>query len=89
MAARANEALNQYDASISSAAVIDISSTDATLNRITRGLYVGVAGDVVVQFAGDNGNITLTGLAAGVWHPVQIQKVVKTGTTATNIVVGY
>lgn len=88
MAARANEALNQYDASISSATVPTL---DAALPRITRGLYVGVSGNVTVQFAGDAdaGTVTLIGLAAGVWHPMQIQKIISATTTATNIVVGY
>lgn len=89
MAAKPGEALNQYDASISSAVAIDISAADATLTRNTRGLYVGVTGDVVVQFVGDAGSVTLTGLAGGMWHPMQIQKVVKVGTTATNMVAGY
>ncbi len=89
MAPRPSEALQEVTASIKSAAVVDISSADATLNRITRGLYVGVSGDVVVVFCEDNASVTLTGLAAGMWHPMQIQKVVKIGTTATGIVAGY
>lgn len=76
---------------IRSAEEVDISSTDATFTNVTRGLYVGVTGDVVVQFAddADNATVTLKGLVAGVWHPVQVQKVVRTGTTATDILAGY
>lgn len=88
MVARPNEALGQYDASISSALV---PSLDAALPRISRGVYIGVAGNLAVQFAGDAdaATVILVGLAAGVWHPMQIQKVLSAGTTATSLLVGY
>lgn len=88
MVARAGEALAQYDASISSAAAPTL---DAVLQRITRGVYVGASGSLQVQFAGDadSASVTLVGLAAGVWHPMQIQKIISAGTTATGIVVGF
>lgn len=89
MAARASEALQGATVGIMSASAVDLSATDATLSRITRGLYVAVSGDVVVQFAGDNASVTLTGLAGGCWHAMQLQKIIKTGTTATGLVAGY
>jgi hypothetical protein len=89
MAARSDEANQDATAGIKSAAAVDISATDASFASITRGLYLGVTGNVVVQFAGDSASVTLTGLAAGIWHALQLQKVIKTGTTATNMVVGY
>lgn len=91
MPARQNESLNQYDAGIDIALAVDISSTDASFTNITRGVYVGVSGDLKVIFAGDAdaAAVTLTGLASGVWHPMQIRTVVKVGTTATNIVAGF
>jgi hypothetical protein len=88
MAPRAGEALGQYDAGISSAMTPTL---DTTLNRITRGVYVGSSGTLEVQFAGDQDSapVTLNGLAAGVWHPMQIQKIISAGTTATGILVGF
>lgn len=86
MAARAGEALNNYDAGISSAVAV---AGDTTFARITRGLYVGVSGSVVVTFAGDNAPVTLTGLAAGVWHPMQLQSFTAAGSSATGIVAGF
>lgn len=86
--ARAGEALNQYDASISSATAITMGS-DVTLPRITRGIYIGGAGNLEVIFAGDTVAVTLTGLAAGVWHPMQVQTIVNALTTATLIVAGF
>jgi hypothetical protein len=91
MAPRPTASLRGDTTGIRSAASVNISSTDATLTNVTRGLYVGTSGDVVVQFSddGDSATVTLKNLAAGVWHPVQVQKVIKTGTTATDIVAGY
>lgn len=83
---REGEALGNYDAGISSALA---PSLDVNLSRITRGVYVGVSGNLEVIFAGDTVGVTLVGLAAGVWHPMQIQQIVSAGTTATSIVVGF
>lgn len=63
-------------------------SNTATFTR-TRGVYVGVTGNLTVRFAGDTANVTLTNVAAGVTHPWSIDRVMATGTTATNIVVVY
>lgn len=88
MAARPGEATQNYDASISSAVAPTL---DATIQRITRGVYVGASGNLQVQFAGDpdSNQPVLVGLAAGVWHPMQIQKIISAGTTATSILLGY
>ncbi|MET4187600.1 hypothetical protein ABIB86_000451 [Bradyrhizobium sp. JR1.7] len=91
MPARPGEALNDDTASIKSALAISVAAADSTFTGITRGIYVGVSGDVAVQFVGDAdaASVILAGLAAGVWHPMQVQKVLKIGTTATGIVVGF
>lgn len=54
----------------------------------TRALYVGVSGDVAVTTTGGS-EVTLVGLAAGVFHPIRVKIVKATGTDATNIVAGY
>lgn len=58
----------------------------ADLAVFTRGLYIGVAGDVVVDMVDSGASITFTALAAGVIHPLRVKRVRATGTTATNIV---
>lgn len=90
MAARPNEALGQYDAGIRRAAAVT-PSDGADLTGITRGIYLGGAGNVAVIFAddADSAPVTLTGLATGVWHPMQVRRVMATNTTATLILVGY
>ncbi len=48
-------------------------------------LYVGGAGDLKVKTAGGD-EVTLVGVTAGSFVPVQVIRVFSTGTTATNIV---
>lgn len=62
-------------------------SDDTDLAKVTRGLYVGVSGDVNC----DVGGVTLvfTAMAAGIIHPISVTRVRATSTTATNIVAIY
>lgn len=55
------------------------------LALVTRGIYVGVAGNLKVETA--NGDVvTFVDLAAGMIHPIMCKQVYATGTTATDIV---
>jgi len=54
----------------------------------TRGLYVGVAGNVTALLA-DDSVVTFTGLTAGVVHPIAIKRVNLTATTATTMLALY
>jgi hypothetical protein len=89
MAARAAESMQDNTAGIKSAAAVDVSGGNITLSRITRGIYIGASGNISVIFADDNSVVTLVGLAAGMWHPMQVQQINQTGTTATGIFAGY
>lgn len=68
-------------------AITPNNSTD--LVTATRGVYVGVSGDLKVDMVGGETAITFTGLAAGVIHPLRVTRIYATGTTATNIVSVY
>ena len=59
------------------------------LSYTTRGLYVGVSGDVKVDTAGGESAVVFTALAAGVLHPLRVTRVYDTDTDATNIVGVY
>ncbi len=66
-----------------------ITPADATeLDFVTRGLYVGVLGDVTVTTLGGEA-ITFVNLAPGVIHPLRVTIVASTGTDATDIVGVY
>jgi len=53
---------------------------------VCRGIYVGGDGDVVVLMAGDGASQTFATVPIGTILPVIATAVVKTGTTATNMV---
>jgi hypothetical protein len=62
-----------------------VTPSDTTNISATRALYVGSSGDVRVQML-DGTVITLTNLAAGILHPLQVIRVYETGTTAAGII---
>lgn len=54
----------------------------------TRGIYVGVTGDLSVLMV-DGSTATFVGVAAGVIHPIAVVRVNETDTTATNLIAVY
>jgi len=58
------------------------------LTYISRGIWVGVAGNVALAMA-DGTTITLVGVAAGTLLPVRAKRVNSTNTTATTMVALY
>lgn len=71
--------------SFSAAAVVP---SDTTVIPKTRALWIGVAGNVAVRMAGDGTIVTFTGAPIGVL-PVQVDRVLATGTTATTMLALY
>ena len=65
-----------------------VTPADATYITPTRGLYVGVSGDVKVIML-DGTTVTFVGLVAGVIHPITCVLIYDTDTTATDIVALY
>lgn len=59
-----------------------------SLTHTTRGIYVGVAGNVKVTMIGGEA-VTFVGLAAGVIHPIAAIIIWSAGTTATSIIGVY
>jgi hypothetical protein len=59
-------------------------SDDTDLTVVTRGLYVGGAGNVAVITKGGE-TVTFTGVVAGSILPVRVARVKATNTTATTI----
>lgn len=55
------------------------------LSLVTRGIYVGGAGDAVCVMADDT-EVTFTGLLAGQVYPFQVKQVKATNTTATSLI---
>lgn len=62
-----------------------VSPNDSTdLANHTRALYVGTAGNIVVDMVRTGGSITLTGVSG--FLPICVKRVRSTGTTASDIV---
>lgn len=78
--------LSAQTAPYTKATAVDLSSTDAAFTpAVPRALYVGVSGDVIVKLK-DAPTTAVTFKAAPVGVlPVRAVAVVKTGTTATNL----
>ena len=65
---------------------VAIRASDAgTLAVVTRALYVGSAGDLVVRMAGGNAFVTLANVAAGSLLPIRVDRVLATGTSAGSL----
>jgi hypothetical protein len=68
---------------------VAITPNDTTLVAPTRGLYIGGAGNITVDFADGTSGILLTAPVVGAIIPVSVIRVKATGTTATAILALY
>lgn len=68
-------------------AVANLHDTNALTNGVTRGVHVGVAGDLKVVTAG--GQTVVISKAVVGWHWISVTQIFSTGTTATDITVGW
>lgn len=64
-----------------------ITPSDSTILEITRGIYVGVSGDIVVEMA-DGQQVTFVGVPAGIILPIQVSKV-RAATSASSLLALY
>jgi hypothetical protein len=64
-------------------------SDSASLPNKPRALYVGTAGNLAIRNTTDGVTVTLVGVPAGSLLPVRPDRVMATGTTASNIVALY
>ena len=63
-------------------------SNTNVIEPLTRGVQVTVAGAVAVEYE-DGTQHVIGELAQGVLHPLQVRKILSTGTTATGISVFF
>lgn len=60
-------------------------SDTVDLTRVSRALWVGVAGDVKVTMRDGGANVVFSNMTVG-WHPIRASRILSTGTTASSIV---
>ena len=85
------DSFSEFKAGITAPAENGASVTPHDTNDLantSRGVYVGVSGDVKVDLVGGD-TVTFVGMAAGVIHPIRVTRVYSTGTDATDIVTVY
>jgi hypothetical protein len=65
-----------------------ITPNDTTDIATTKGVYVGGSGNLTaIMSNGDT--VTFIGMSAGMIHPLEVTRILATGTTATNLVAVY
>ena len=69
----------------STAAETIMPDNESDLAYATRALYVGEAGDVVVQLMSGE-TVTLANMQAGTVYPMRVRRVLASGTTASFLV---
>jgi hypothetical protein len=75
------------NATVSAYGAVAVVVSDSTIIPVTRGLFVGTGGNVAVRMA-DGMTLTFTGVLAGIL-PLQVDRVLSTGTTASNMIALY
>lgn len=73
------------NATVAAHSATAVTPSDVTLLPVTRGLYIGGGGDVVVRMAEDENIVTFTAVPQGVILPIQVTQV-RAATAATAIV---
>jgi hypothetical protein len=81
-------AYRNADATVSSYDARAVTTSDTTNIAPTRGLYIGGAGNVVVDMAYGT-TITFVAVQGGTILPIQVTRIYATGTSATSIVALY
>jgi len=64
---------------------VAITPNDSTEIPVTRAIYIGGSGDLVVRLEGDSANVTFYGVTAGSILPLKAKLVAATSTTASNM----
>ena len=72
----------------SSGETVDVSGGNQQLLTACRGFYVGSSGGGTVKFKTVDGDVLTIEATGGSYHPWRVVKFLKSGTTATGIVVG-
>jgi hypothetical protein len=86
IATAADNSTNQ-PAGLSARNAAVVTPNDSTdLAEVTRGVFVGVGGNLNVNMAGTGTSITITAVPSGAFLPISVARIRSTSTTASSIV---
>ena len=67
--------------------LVSITPSDSTDRpQVSRGIYVGGAGNLVVTPAAGGSNVTFVAVPAGTVLPIRVSRILATSTTATSLI---
>lgn len=76
---------NQFEITISIRNIASITPNDTTdLANPTKAIYVSATSTLTVDTIGGQ-TVTISSLAGGIWHPIQVKRVYVTGTSASGL----
>lgn len=81
-------AYRHADATVSAHKGVPVTPSDSTTIPVCRALYVGTTGNLTIQMPDETTAVLFSNVAVGIF-PVQAEKILATGTTASNIVALY
>lgn len=81
--------MDRRDPTVASGSFSAITPDNSNDIRVSRGLYIGGAGNIRVTGERDNGTVDFVGVLAGTVLPIRVRRVHATGTTASSIVALY
>lgn len=81
-------AYHNADATRPAAKAVVVTPSDSTLLAVTRGLFVGTGGEVLVDMAEQGTDILFLNVPNGTFMPIQVIRV-KAGSTASDIIALY
>lgn len=84
----ANESFSASGEQTPAAHAIAVTPGVTELPELSRSIYIGGDGDLVVTMAGEGGQVTFTNVVAGMIYPLRV-KSIDAGTNATGIVAIY
>jgi hypothetical protein len=67
-------------------AVAVVPDDNADLTYVTRAIYIGGSGNIVVDFAESGSTIAMVGVIGGNVYPFRVKRIRATNTTAASIV---
>lgn len=81
-------AFYHVNATVSARGATAVTPGDTTNIPVCRALYIGTGGNLAVRMAQEGETITFLNVSAGIF-PIQVDRVLSTGTTASNIIALY